>query len=271
MNIDAIQQAVRQRTWYHKIDLGNGIVTPGFDFDSIWNLIRDVRGGESYVGKRVLDLGTWDGMWAFEAEKMSAEFVTAVDCDSRAENFFFCREILKSKIIPYFNISPYNLVERLNAVLNPIGTSPKNRDSYLFDIVQHLGMLYHLTDPLASLFQTRLVMKTGGKLLLETAGIVDTERSFMLFNGRPGSKEWPRIYNDVTTWWAPTSLCLYEMLESALFKVHLDSVRYLDSPGQITRIALIAEAIAPQDAHPMHMEELYNSYRLPNVDFMNVK
>ena len=42
--------------WYHKIDLGNGIITPGLELDNIWNNIRESRKFIDYQGKIVLDL-----------------------------------------------------------------------------------------------------------------------------------------------------------------------------------------------------------------------
>ena len=29
--------------WYHKINLGNGIITPGLDLEPIWKNLRKVR------------------------------------------------------------------------------------------------------------------------------------------------------------------------------------------------------------------------------------
>lgn len=54
--------------WYHKIDLGYGITTPGFDYDTLWDNIRRVRKKINYKNKTVLDIASFDGMWAFEAE-----------------------------------------------------------------------------------------------------------------------------------------------------------------------------------------------------------
>ena len=31
------------RSWYHKIDLGQGIITPGQNFDGVWENIRKSR------------------------------------------------------------------------------------------------------------------------------------------------------------------------------------------------------------------------------------
>jgi tRNA (mo5U34)-methyltransferase len=66
--------------WYHTIDLGNGIVTPGFidnrDTVSSFGLPDDL------TGKRCLDIGTYDGFWSFEMERRGASEVIGIDVDS---------------------------------------------------------------------------------------------------------------------------------------------------------------------------------------------
>jgi SAM-dependent methyltransferase len=64
--------------WYHTIELAPGVVTPG-------NV--DMRPAAPKVlpadlhGKRALDIGTFDGFWAFEMERRGAQTV-AIDVDS---------------------------------------------------------------------------------------------------------------------------------------------------------------------------------------------
>jgi len=47
--------------WYHKIDLGNGIATPGI------SELRPDFPWPDLQGKTVLDIGAWDGLYSFEA------------------------------------------------------------------------------------------------------------------------------------------------------------------------------------------------------------
>jgi tRNA (mo5U34)-methyltransferase len=202
MSPEEIKQTVARYKWYHKMDLG-GVITPGHDFDAIWNNIRLARKNLDYAGRAVLDLGSVDGMWAFEAEKLGAAPVVATDCyyEQVYERFLFCREVLGSKVIPYYNVSPYDLWERLDFFFQENWGDGKPYQRR-FDIVQHLGLLYHLRDPLRSLSQARSVLRTGGHILIETAAVVDEDGAFLLFNGvTPGRG---RIYTDTTTWWAPT-------------------------------------------------------------------
>ncbi|HEY2159689.1 MAG TPA: methyltransferase domain-containing protein [Solirubrobacteraceae bacterium] len=67
------------RRWYHTIDFPDGTVTPGF---------ADTRGARAQVswpsamaGGRCLDVGTFDGFWAFEMERLGAREVIALDVE----------------------------------------------------------------------------------------------------------------------------------------------------------------------------------------------
>ena len=67
--------------WYHTIDVAPGVTTPGwFDLRHALDLIPfpDVR------GKRVLDIGTFDGFFAFEMERRGAAEVVATDIEDHA-------------------------------------------------------------------------------------------------------------------------------------------------------------------------------------------
>jgi tRNA (mo5U34)-methyltransferase len=73
--------AALDREWYHTIELAPGMVTPGW-FDT-----RGVAPKLPFPplhGKRCLDVGTFDGFWAFEMERRGAE-VVAIDIDSVSE------------------------------------------------------------------------------------------------------------------------------------------------------------------------------------------
>jgi len=74
-------RAAAQR-WYHTIELAPGLVTPGwFDLRPfVWRYGLPDR----LDGLRVLDVGTWDGFWAFELERRGAE-VVALDVDREEE------------------------------------------------------------------------------------------------------------------------------------------------------------------------------------------
>jgi SAM-dependent methyltransferase len=233
--------------WYHSINLGSETtrsIYPGIE--ATWDFIRQVRSGISYVNARVLDIASFDGMWAFEAEQLGASLVVAtdtIDFNDRMEfarkafdKFLYARACLNSNVIPHYNVSVHAL-DRLTAV-----------HGGLFDIAQHLGLLYHLENPWHSLKTTRKCLNLGGKLLLETA-MATGNGAFLLMNR--GSSAFCR--EDVRTYFAPSREALTELLLANAFQ-----------PGPITtfgsgttvRACLVATAIEPSD--PL---EFNNDYR----------
>jgi tRNA (mo5U34)-methyltransferase len=79
---DASEEAARVANigWYHTIDLGDGIVTPGFIDNR--DTVHHFGLPDDLTGKRCLDIGTYDGFWAFEMEKRGASEVIGIDVDS---------------------------------------------------------------------------------------------------------------------------------------------------------------------------------------------
>lgn len=69
--------------WYHTIDLGHGIATPGFIDNRATTHLFGIP--ENLAGKRCLDIGTYDGFWSFEFERRGAEEVIGIDVDSPAD------------------------------------------------------------------------------------------------------------------------------------------------------------------------------------------
>jgi len=79
-NSAAIRKEIENIDWYHSIDVGGGVVTPGvFDLRAA---LHHYPIPERLDGQRVLDVGTYDGFWAFEFEARGAREVVAVDVDT---------------------------------------------------------------------------------------------------------------------------------------------------------------------------------------------
>src|SRR5258707_8221750 len=74
----SLSEAVKQYPWFHSIDLGNGIVTPG-------TKSAKTHAGESAAffdpikmdGATVIDIGKWNGFYRFEAKRRGASRVLA--------------------------------------------------------------------------------------------------------------------------------------------------------------------------------------------------
>ena len=69
--------------WYHTVELPDGTVTPGW-FD-LRPYVPRYGIPDDLAGKRVLEVGTWDGFWAFELERRGAAEVVAIDLDDERD------------------------------------------------------------------------------------------------------------------------------------------------------------------------------------------
>lgn len=155
--------AVRQREWYHTIELAPGVVTPG------WFDLREVAlrlPWPDVAGARCLDVGTFDGFWAFEMERRGAGEVVAIDIldprrwdwpsdtkqetldaighrKGRGEGFEIARQALGSTV-QRRELSVYDL--------DPA-------DMGQFDVVYLGSILLHLRDPIRALERVRSVCR----------------------------------------------------------------------------------------------------------------
>jgi 2-polyprenyl-3-methyl-5-hydroxy-6-metoxy-1,4-benzoquinol methylase len=83
--------------WYHSMEFPDGSFVNGYhtlpDLKQRW---AEFGFPEDLTGKRVLDIGAWDGWFSFEAERRGAE-VVALDY-VEVENFLFAHKKLNSKV-----------------------------------------------------------------------------------------------------------------------------------------------------------------------------
>lgn len=184
--------------WYHTIDLGGGIVTPGVD-DSRYRLERLQL--PPLAGKTVLDVGAWDGFFAFEAERRGAARVVAADYFSwhgsgwgTKAGFELARASLQSRVE--------------DADVDVMDLAPDRPGT--FDVVLFLGVLYHLRHPLLAL--ERIASVTRELLILET--VVD-----LVGLGRPAAAFYPgrELNADPTNWWGPNEEAVHGLLRAAGF------------------------------------------------------
>jgi len=210
MEKNKIIEEMDKITWRQKLDLGNGIITPGI-ISPNWKL-KFIDMPEDLTGKTVLDIGAWDGAFSFEAEKRGAKRVLATDKDvwegrwpkeervsSGKDNyskvgFEFVRKVLNSKVedktIDVYDLSP-----------ETVG---------IFDVVLFMGVLYHLRHPLLALDKISSVTKE--MLILETA-------TDMLNVNRPAMGFYPTSeFGGPTGWFGPNPDAVEAMLKNVGFK-----------------------------------------------------
>jgi tRNA (mo5U34)-methyltransferase len=123
-----------ERGWWHSFELPDGRVIEGVVSlqslkDRLWpfQLPSDLR------GKRVLDIGTWDGWYAFEMERRGADVVAIDKWDN--PRFHEIHAIYRSRV-------DYRVINLYDVTPERIGR---------FDIVLFMGVLYHLKHPLLAL------------------------------------------------------------------------------------------------------------------------
>ena len=195
--------------WYHTLELGNGVVTPGmFDHRPVldrYPIPADLS------GMRCLDVATMDGYWAFEMERRGAASVTALDLENpegldwpaslrphhdkqldetKAERFALAKRALGSQVERVL-MSAYDLSPEL-------GT---------FDFVFCGDLLLHVKDPITPVERIRSVC-TG------SAVIVNVIKRFRFYEKR-AMAELDGIDN--FEWWVTNMAGLERLVKAAGF------------------------------------------------------
>jgi tRNA (mo5U34)-methyltransferase len=207
--------------WYHTIELAPGVITPGWvDTRSV---VPRVPMPASLAGMRCLDVGTWDGFWAFEMERRGAGEVHSVDVpdpyrwdwplrariresydggkanlDTIKQNgngFPIAREILGSEVerheMTVYDISPETL-----------GT---------FDFVFVGSLLLHLRDPVGALERIHTV--AAGQIVFNDC------IEYVLSKLLPRTPMARLDAEDRVWWWQPNLAALQSMIEQSGFDI----------------------------------------------------
>ena len=200
MNTEELQAEVAKIKWWHRMDLGHGIVTPGIG-DTPAMLAR-LDFPKSLRGKTVLDIGAWDGFYSFEAERRGANRVVAVDSfvwqgqggGSKA-GFELAHRVLNSKVE--------------DRELEVLDVSPETVG--IFDVVLFLGILYHMRHPLLAL--EKVFSVTREMVILETH--VDLRTCSW-----PAMRFYPagELGGDGSNWWGPNPAAVETMLQVVGFR-----------------------------------------------------
>ena len=195
----ALRERVAATRWFHSIPLRSDLTTPGLEPDTGRKLPR-LALPERLDGKSVLDVGSWDGYFAFEAERRGAERVVATDHhawsspDYGDAGFRCAHDALESRV-------EQRHLDVLDHGPDAVGT---------FDVVLFLGVLYHMRHPLLALERIRSV--TRELLVLEThVELTATRRPVAAFY--PGDE----LEGDESNWWGPNIPAVRELLHAAGF------------------------------------------------------
>lgn len=252
--VRAVDADLRRRIagirWFHSIELAPGVVTPGLD--DTRSRLDILRLPADLSGRTVLDVGAWDGFFAFEAERRGAERVVAAD------SFAWNGENWSTKA--GFELARAALGSRVEAVeVDVLDLDPQRLGR--FDVVLFLGVLYHMRHPLLALEKVAAV--TGDQLVVETA--VD-----LTWTRRPAAAFYPgqSLCEDPTNWWGPNPEAVVAMLRTVGFS-RVEVVSPDSWPYRLARSARRLPAYAreyartrrPPPTHPAQGRAVFHAFR----------
>ena len=210
MKDESLEDGIRRvGPWFHDIELAPGIrtreVNPAPEWRPVnfpyerWKAFRDVIPAD-LSGRRVLDIGSAEGFFAFELARRGAR-VVAVDAAAKMiKRLKFAADVL-------------HLSDKIEA---RIGTAEMLDTSERYDAVLCLALLYHLQSPFTFL---QKLPKLSDTIYLESA-IDRGERPYLFF--KP-----PQQGVDTIPKWFPTRVCIVEMLKYCGFA----DVQDVEMPG----------------------------------------
>lgn len=225
MDREQLKREVDALEWFHTIDIGKGVVTPG-RVDPQRQTLPRLRLPADLSDKTVLDIGAWDGFFSFEAERRGARRVLATDSHAwwtRKQPFELARRALGSRVEDFD-------IDVMDLAADKIGT---------FDLVLFLGVLYHLRHPMLAL--EKVFSVTANHLILET--VVD-----LTWTSYPAMRFYPEdeLAGDSSNWFGPNPAAVVGMLKAVGFKrVEIVSARYRSLLYRIGRAILKRKMYKP--------------------------
>ncbi len=217
--IEAARRALEENPalWYHTIELAPGVVTPGFiDLRTAAKrlLPADLR------GRRALDVGTFDGFWAFEMERRGAD-VVAIDLE-RIELAEF-PPLRRPRLEERREREGFELGTGFRLAAAAIGSGVERIPCNVYDLTADAiggpvdlafngATLTHLRDPVRALERIHDALVPGGRVLsFEPFSIQLSIRA----RRRP-SAEFRAASTDYT-WWLPNLAGIAAWLRAAGF------------------------------------------------------
>jgi SAM-dependent methyltransferase len=194
--------------WYHTLELAPGILTPGnVDLRSTAPRVLP----KDLTGRRTLDVGTFDGFWAFEMERRGAESLAIDVAHLDAAEWPPNR---RPELVERMNDWDIRLGRGFRLASEALGSNVRRVECDIYDLTPEIvggpvdviflgAILLHLRDPIRALERALGALKPGGQLImLETFSVIDT----VLSPRRPVAHFEPLITQ--FNWWHPNLSCL---------------------------------------------------------------
>lgn len=238
--IEALRQRVAEiPSWYHAVDLGDGIETPGAFRMSDW--LGDYAFPESLEGARVLDVGAANGFFAAHFASLGAKEVVAIDLPTWASHDWTPRylESFEAK-----SAAEKDAIDRavmragFDLVIDALGVGDRVRKVEMaiydlspeqlghFDLVFCGSMLMHVRDPVLGMHAMRSVCAPDGQIVVSVAMLdsealgIDPNEPVARFAG-----EWNQC-----NWWQLSPAGLRRLLECCDFtRIESDTTFVLEN------------------------------------------
>ena len=265
-DVDDLQRRLDELPfWYHSIDVAPGVTTKGW-----WDLRHALPRlpFPDLTGKRCLDIGTWDGFYAFEMERRGAREVVALDLPDLAD-IDYPPEVRADSTFDPSAPSDVPRQAGFHLLHEALGSSVQLRLGSIydlaslglgsFDFVMLGNLLLHLRDPIRALDAVRTV--TAGQLLVADEMLLQTQlisRKRPLFQLRGMGRDFQ--------WWLANEAGMRQMLHVGGFTIDRTSPPFLLRPGTPPRPSLQPKALArrlaqygfTRDATPgAHLQKAY--------------
>jgi tRNA (mo5U34)-methyltransferase len=204
--------------WYHTIELGSGLVSQA-KYDH--RPVVDCYGiPESLEGKTALDVGTFDGFWAFELERRGAREVVAIDVPTVGDFDWLpsVRGGLGSiaEIESHFALAHAMRRSKVDRrICSVYDLSPKSVGT--FDIVFCGDVLLHLFNPFQALLNIRSVTREVAIIQSSVDERIETlhpDAPWLSF----GHTGFEGAVGENCTYWLFSTRALQEMMRYAGFR-----------------------------------------------------
>jgi tRNA (mo5U34)-methyltransferase len=263
--LDALRKrraAGRVGFWWHSIDLGDGVVTPGYKSPEALAAEWETAGLGDLTSRTVLDIGGWDGYFSFAAERAGAERVALLD------HYVWSLDLAgwekhqgerAAKGLPPqpahevpglwrpdelpgkrgFDVAHDALGSEVEAVVGDFMEMDLTELGE-FDFVLYLGVLYHMENPLEALRRVRSVTRELAVIESEAMSL-EGEGNRALAEFFPGTE----LAGDPSNWWSPNREALTGLCRAAEFaesSIVTTSGELPPEPGGLSRFRAVAHA-----------------------------
>jgi tRNA (mo5U34)-methyltransferase len=243
--------------WYHSIDLGDE-TTPGQKSLDVLDREWTELGVPPLHGKRVLDVGAWDGYFSFRAEREGAADVVALDHYVWSTRLAEQQQQYQRSLVagteyraPHLDPALWDPASlpgragfdyaraRLSSNVKPVVldfSTDDLSDLGTFDVVIFAGVLYHLEDPVGAL--RRLATLTREVALIRTVAVHFPRMTSAAWEFYPGAE----LENDPSNWWAPNRTALEGAIRAVGFRGCIDRTEASPDADEPARYLLTMQA-----------------------------